>query len=71
MSDHTANGPAQRHKRVPKMEYRFYFGVIFAAALPVTCAASLIGLVTGQGVKDPVSRALAEARAITPHIFSA
>jgi hypothetical protein len=71
MSDDTANGPAQKHRRVPKMEYRFYFGVIFCAALPITCVACLADLVTGHGAKDPVSRALAEARAITPHIFSA
>jgi hypothetical protein len=71
MSDQTANGPAQKHRRVPRVEYRIYFAAIFVAALPFTFAACLADLVTGHETKDPVRRALAEARAITPHIFSA
>jgi hypothetical protein len=71
MSDQTANGPAPKHQRVPRAEYRLYFAAIFVAALPFTLAATIADLVTGHETKDPVRRALAEARAITPHIFSA
>ena len=71
MSDQMANGPAPRHQRVPKLEYRVYFATIFVAALPFTFVAPLADLATGRDTKDPVRRALAEARAITPHIFSA
>ena len=71
MSDHTANGPAMRHERVPKLEYRIYFAAIFVAALPFTFVSTVADLATGRDTKDPVRRALAEARAITPHIFAA
>ena len=71
MSDQTANAPTQKHTRVPRAEYRIYFSVIFIAALPFTTAACIADLVTGHETRDPVRRALAEARRITPHIFSA
>jgi hypothetical protein len=71
MSDQTANGPAHKHPRVPRAEYRIYFSVIFIAALPFTTAACLADLITGHETRDPVRRALAEAQRITPHIFSA
>jgi hypothetical protein len=71
MTDQTSGGQDQRHPRVPRLEYRIYFGAIFLAALPFTFVAVLADLATGHDTKDPVRRALAEARAITPHIFSA
>ena len=71
MSDQMVNGPGQRHHKVPKLEYRIYFAAIFVAALPFTFVDTVADLATGRDTKDPVRRALAEARAITPHIFSA
>ena len=62
-------GPAAR--KSAKLEYRIYFAAIFVAALPFTFVSTLADLATGRETKDPVRRALAEARAITPHIFSA
>ena len=71
MSDHASSSAAPRHHKVPKLEYRIYFAAIFVAALPFTFVATVADLATGRDTKDPVRRALAEARAITPHIFSA
>jgi hypothetical protein len=71
MSDQTVNGQTHKQPRVPRAEYRIYFSVIFIAALPFTTAACIADLITGHETRDPIRRALAEARRITPHIFSA
>ncbi len=72
MSDQMANGPVQRHHKVPKPEYRVYFAMIFLAALPFTFVATVADLATGrdtQGSGPP--RAWPRRGPSRPTIFSA
>jgi hypothetical protein len=72
MTDNTANGGALLHGvRVPKLEYRFYFALIFLVALPFAILFwAAIALRRGRlPEKGPIARAISEARAITPFLF--
>ena len=73
MSDQTANMPSHRAGRMPKAEFRVYFGLILLLALPFTTLGWIGTLLSGGAWPDkgPVARACAEARVITPLIFSA
>ncbi len=57
----------------PKREYYAYFGVIFAATLPLACVTWVLkaGRQMSLPEKDPISAAWSQARIITPMIFSA
>ena len=73
MSDMTSNSPVSRSAKPPRTEFMIYFGIIFAAALPLATlawalAAIRAGSLAGQG---PIRRAWSQARIITPMIFSA
>lgn len=73
MSDQTANMAPHRAERVPKAEFRLYFALILLLALPLTTL-GWIGALLREGAwpqRGPVARACAEARVITPMIFSA
>ena len=74
MSDQTANGhshTAHHAPRVPRAEFKVYFGLILMIAVPVQLVAW-----TGEAVirgrmprLDPLTRAWKDATAITPMIF--
>ncbi len=72
MSDVTSNSPTAR-KDATKAEFKVYFAIIFAAALPF----GVIAWIThplhrrGEPNKGPVARAWSQARTVTPMIFSA
>ena len=73
MTDYSVNIPRTRVARHDRAEYRIYFGLIFLAALPFGVAGWLISPMTKKSRHsgNPVQRAVAEARAITPMIFQA
>ncbi|MEM9550581.1 MAG: cytochrome PufQ [Pseudomonadota bacterium] len=73
---------AERRTRAPVMargrranlgEYRLYFAILFLAALPLAVLICVIEACrSGRWPdRDPVKRALSQARIITPMIFSA
>ncbi|KNG93735.1 cytochrome PufQ [Pseudaestuariivita atlantica] len=72
MTDITSNTP-QTRKHGTRAEFRVYFAIIFAAALPF----ALIAWIThplhrkGEPNKGPLARAWSQARTVTPMIFSA
>lgn len=73
MSDQTAGMAPHRIERVPRVEFRLYFALILLLALPL-CMLGWIGALMRQGAwpeRGPFARACAEARVITPLIFSA
>lgn len=70
---HDSGYDAPVHRR-PRAEYWFYFTVIFIASLPFALIGWLWSLIRGDRAaihRTFVHRALSEARAITPIIFSA
>ncbi|MFQ6549429.1 cytochrome PufQ [Aestuariibius sp. 2305UL40-4] len=71
-SDLAPAEPKVRHAP-PKREYYAYFGVIFAATLPLACVTWVLkaGRQMSLPDKDPISAAWSQARIITPMIFSA
>jgi hypothetical protein len=76
MSDQTANsGQAAAHhaQRTPHMEFYIYFTLIFLAAIPFAIIGWVARAVTTLRMpeKNPISRAWADAGAITPSIFRA
>jgi hypothetical protein len=73
MSDYTANTPHARSRKGARAEFAIYFGVIFIVALPFALLAWLAQVVRTRRLpaRDPISRAWAEAQAITPQIFLA
>jgi hypothetical protein len=77
MSDQTANsghvGGVHHAQRTPHAEFYVYFTLIFLAALPFACIGWLARIITTRGkpAKNPISRAWADAGAITPSIFRA
>ncbi|MGR3502063.1 cytochrome PufQ [Pseudaestuariivita sp.] len=72
MTDITSQPPSAKPK-ASKAEFRVYFAIIFAAALPF----ALIAWIThplhrkGEPNKGPIARAWSQARTVTPMIFSA
>ena len=61
--------PTRQRSRV---EYRLYFAVIFLLALPFALVQWLFAFLRpAEGNANVLHRALSEARAITPMIFSA
>ncbi len=73
MSDQTTNAPLAGHIRTPNTEYRFYFFVIFAAAIPFAALGFVWDLIRSHkaGVERGIlRRAAGEARTITSLIFS-
>ncbi|MGL5009701.1 MAG: cytochrome PufQ [Paracoccaceae bacterium] len=74
MTNSGSHAEPQTHgHRAPRAEFYAYFTMIFLAALPFACLAWVARLVTTGKVpaKNPVSRAWADAGAITPSIFRA
>jgi PufQ cytochrome subunit len=76
MSDQTANsGHTEAHhpQRTPHMEFYVYFTLIFLAAIPFACIGWVARAVKTlrMPAKNPISRAWADAGAITPSIFRA
>lgn len=73
MTDYSVNIPRERVARHDRAEYRFYFTLIFLAALPFGLVGWMISPIYkgGRHQGNPVQRAVAEARAITPMIFQA
>lgn len=75
MTSIAAHEPARRGRRSapPRLEYRAYFAVILAAALPGATLGWAWGSLTGRGDagRGPIARALDAARTITPQIFHA
>lgn len=62
-----------RRHRAPRSEFNVYFAAIFVAAIPFVTLAWLRDVVIpGRDARrGPLTRALSEARTITPMIFSA
>jgi hypothetical protein len=76
MSDQTANsGHVQAHhpQRTPHAEFYAYFTLIFLVAIPFACIGWVVRAVTTGRVPEmnAISRAWADAGAITPSIFRA
>ncbi len=75
MSDHTSSSFDfdEPKKASPKAEFAVYFGIIFAAALPLACLTWALSIVKNgtSGGRGPVKRAWSQANIITPMIFSA
>ena len=77
MTDQTTDsvmGPAPRaHHRPPRTEFLVYFGIIFAATLPLAFLTWALHAIKQGGLpeKGPVARAWSQARIITPMIFLA
>jgi hypothetical protein len=71
----TTNKPGAGHlPHAPVTEYRVYFAIIFALALPSAFVKWLRAIVTGDtaGIRRGViDRAWSDAATITPLIFSA
>ena len=73
MSDQTSNLAGQHHAKTPPAEYRFYFFVIFLAAIPFAVlglAWDVIRCNREGASKGVLRRAACEARTITSLIFS-
>ncbi len=73
MTDYSVNIPKARAARHGRAEYRIYFGLILLAALPFGVVGWMVSPLTKKSRHsgNPVQRAVAEARAITPMIFQA
>ncbi len=76
MSDQTAGGghvQAHHAQRTPHMEFYVYFALIFVAAIPFAVIGWMARAVTTlrMPAMNPISRAWADAGAITPSIFRA
>jgi len=71
MADFTVNAPRPRHMRTGKLEYRLWFALIFAAALPFAMAFWAWATVRDARMpaQGPISRARAEAHLIAPTIL--
>jgi hypothetical protein len=70
MADFTVNHPRHRGHRSDQLEYRLYFALIFAVALPFAALGWALDAARGRrGRPGPVARAIAEARQIAPLIF--
>ena len=73
MSDQTSQFSQARHAKAPSTEYRFYFFVIFLAAIPFAVLGMAWDLIRSnrEGVeKGILRRAACEARTVTSLIFS-
>ncbi len=72
MSAFTTDTPLGRGQRPARTEFRVYFGLIFAASLPIAAVewtvAALRGAPANRGM---VARAWSHAREIAPMIFAA
>ncbi|MFM2391115.1 MAG: hypothetical protein RLZZ437_2670 [Pseudomonadota bacterium] len=75
MSVHMTNSDNQQAhpQRAPKAEFYAYFALIFLGALSYACVAWVASLIAARKwpAKNPISRAWADAGAITPSIFRA
>jgi hypothetical protein len=75
MSVHMTNSDNQQThpQRAPKAEFYAYFALIFLGALSYACVAWVASLIGARKwpAKNPISRAWADAGAITPTIFRA
>jgi PufQ cytochrome subunit len=75
MSVHMTNsGSPQSHvQRAPRAEFYAYFALIFLGALSYALVAWVASLIVARKwpAKNPISRAWADAGAITPSIFRA
>jgi hypothetical protein len=77
MSDQTANsghvGGVHHAQRTPHAEFYVYFALIFLGALSYAVVAWVAHLIVARKLptKNPISRAWADAGAITPSIFRA
>jgi hypothetical protein len=73
MSDQTANTGGAHVQRTPHTEFYVYFTLIFLAAIPFACIGWVARAVTTLRMPrmNPISRAWADAGAITPSIFRA
>ena len=60
----------RRTRKKPIWEYRIYFSVIFILSLPGALLPCIKCLVKGKIEKDMFSKAWANAKTITPMIFS-
>jgi len=72
MTDFTTDTPLARTKAAPpKREYYVYFGLIFAATLPLTTLTWALSAARRMELpeKGPIAKAWSQARIITPHIF--
>ena len=71
MADVRVNTPRLRSARNDRFEYRFYFALIFAFALPAALIGFALGALrdTGEPNKGPVARALSDAQFLAPMIF--
>ena len=72
MTDFTTDTPLARTKAAPpKREYYAYFGLIFAATLPLSILTWLLSAARRMELpeKGPIAKAWSQARIITPHIF--
>jgi PufQ cytochrome subunit len=70
----TNSGNQQGHaQRAPRAEFYVYFALIFMGALSYACVAWIASLIAARKLppKNPISRAWADAGAITPSIFRA
>jgi hypothetical protein len=70
----TNSGHQQTHpQRAPKAEFYAYFALIFLGALSYALVAWVASLIAKRKLpaKNPISRAWADAGAITPSIFRA
>ena len=74
MSDQTSDMQvgARAHKP-PRVEFYVYFGIIFAATLPLACLTWALSALKSASLPErgPIARAWTQARLITPMIFSA
>jgi hypothetical protein len=72
MSVQMTNGPSHV-QRTPKAEFYGYYALIFIVALPFAVLGWIARLVMTRRLPEmnPISRAWADARAITPSIFRA
>lgn len=64
----------QKHKRGTKVEYWFYFSLIFVAAIPFALGRFVWRIVAPAGGKQNrgvIRRAKEQAHTVTPMIFSA
>ena len=70
MSDQTAGGPFAP-QRTPQGEFRIYFAIIFAVALPIETLGWSLRLLRDRCLppSGPLARATRLANEITPMIF--
>ncbi len=70
MADFTVNSPKSRVIRADGWEYRLYFALVFALALPFATLRCLRArLAAAAPNPGPIARARAEANQIVPMIF--